>query len=612
MFKFFEINSIRSRMVTSFLLLTFLILILALVSFFTLDRTIEIARIHSSINQLEIFTLNLIRSDNDFLQLETTNEAYFKTHTSSMLVRRDSLNKRIHSKIEEVLSRSKDKSYNLNTTLHSIDSSLILYNRTFSKLENILFRKGFKDYGLEGAMRLHAHKLEETSMGIEVSEILFLRRHEKDFLLRHDTSYLTSFKTRAQRILTKLNYNADKNGEAINHLKEYERLFLEVADAQIHIGLTSDIGLRHELNKLSSIISEKYFYLSEYSYKQSSNAQDNARFFYVIVLCGAIVFSILSAYWISKRLTEPITRLSQLVNKSIHSKSSDKVDLSLRNAADEIIVLTSSFIKLMDQTRLQMEEIENKSSLLRKRNKELKRVNRELDHFLYSTAHDMRSPLSSLLGLIHIARHEDSHRQFVSYHDMMEKSIQRQEQFIDQIVSFSKNKITTLLPEKLDWKKLISEILEYHNFAEGAHRIDKQVVIHQAMDFYTDKSRVTIILNNLVSNAIRYADLQKENPFIRIEVAVSASEAILEFSDNGIGIAKDHLTKIFDMFYRAHSDSKGSGLGLFILLKTVKRMRGSVLVKSEEKVGTTFVIRLPILALYPAQQRKEREIEVLS
>jgi hypothetical protein len=128
MFKLLDINSIRSRMVVSFLFLTILIPIQSLVSFFTLDRTIQIARIHSDINQLEIFTLNLIKSDNDFFTMEVINPTYFETHKSAFLTRRDSVNKRIRTKLNEVSHQSSDKSYNLDTTLHRIDSMLALYN----------------------------------------------------------------------------------------------------------------------------------------------------------------------------------------------------------------------------------------------------------------------------------------------------------------------------------------------------------------------------------------------------------------------------------------------------------------------------------------------------
>ncbi|HMV11118.1 MAG TPA: hypothetical protein PKA45_19625, partial [Cyclobacteriaceae bacterium] len=402
MFKLFEINSIRSRMVASFLFLTSLILVLAIVSLYTLDRTLQIARINTDVNQLEIFTLNLIKTDNDFFNVEMINKRYFETHSSSFLSRRDSLNHRIQTKISDLKKQGINKAYTIDYTLHSIDSTLSLYNSKFNTLETLLFRKGFKDYGLEGKMREHAHKLEEANLGIDIAKILYLRRHEKDFFLRHDTTYLVAFKKRASALFEELNKSHQKNSEAIFHIKEYQRLFLELAEIQIMVGLSSEAGLRNELNVLTQYLSDRFFSLSEYAYRQSSAAQNHARIVYISALGIGILISILTGYWISRRLSEPITKLSRLVNSS--QKSNFAVDLNLKNAAHEIITLTASFSRLMGKTEDQMREIKLKSKQLKQRNKQLRKLNKEQDHFLYSTAHDLRSPLTSLAGLVNLMR----------------------------------------------------------------------------------------------------------------------------------------------------------------------------------------------------------------
>ena len=104
-----------------------------------------------------------------------------------------------------------------------------------------------------------------------------------------------------------------------------------------------------------------------------------------------------------------------------------------------------------------------------------------------------------------------------------------------------------------------------------------------------------VLFNNLISNGIRYADPEKSVSFIKAHITVWRNEIILKFSDNGIGISQQHLDKIFDMFYRAHDDSKGTGLGLFILQETVRKMNGSVQVESTSGVGTVFTLTLPNL-----------------
>ncbi len=131
----------------------------------------------------------------------------------------------------------------------------------------------------------------------------------------------------------------------------------------------------------------------------------------------------------------------------------------------------------------------------------------------------------------------------------------------------------------------------------GASRIRKEVTIDnpQKVGIYSDYNRILVLFNNLISNAIRYSDPAKPVSFIKAHVTVWRNEIIIKFSDNGIGIAQQHLDKIFDMFYRAHDDSKGTGLGLFILQETVRKMNGSVLVESNAGVGTVFTLTLPNL-----------------
>ncbi|HYG17472.1 MAG TPA: ATP-binding protein, partial [Ohtaekwangia sp.] len=102
-----------------------------------------------------------------------------------------------------------------------------------------------------------------------------------------------------------------------------------------------------------------------------------------------------------------------------------------------------------------------------------------------------------------------------------------------------------------------------------------------------------IVLNNLISNAIKYRDGNKANPFIKIEVHVEPATMTLYFSDNGIGISEEWQEKIFDMFFRATERSEGAGLGLYIVRETVAKLGGKIQVQSTLDEGTTFIITAP-------------------
>ncbi|MFN8889072.1 MAG: sensor histidine kinase, partial [Cyclobacteriaceae bacterium] len=112
-------------------------------------------------------------------------------------------------------------------------------------------------------------------------------------------------------------------------------------------------------------------------------------------------------------------------------------------------------------------------------------------------------------------------------------------------------------------------------------------------EFYSDPWRIGEIFRNLISNAIKYRDFNKNDSHIRIMIKIAPDRASILFEDNGIGISKADLTKIFDMFYRASEQSDGSGLGLYIVKNAVDKLGGILKVTSEIGKGTSFELKLP-------------------
>ncbi|MFZ6009084.1 MAG: sensor histidine kinase, partial [Bacteroidota bacterium] len=108
-----------------------------------------------------------------------------------------------------------------------------------------------------------------------------------------------------------------------------------------------------------------------------------------------------------------------------------------------------------------------------------------------------------------------------------------------------------------------------------------------------DVTRFKIVLGNLISNARQYADWDKQNPFIKINYRKENGSLIVSVKDNGKGIQNDHLTKIFEMFFRIDNDAQGSGLGLYIVKEATEKMGGTIKVTSEKGVGSEFTISIP-------------------
>ena len=108
-----------------------------------------------------------------------------------------------------------------------------------------------------------------------------------------------------------------------------------------------------------------------------------------------------------------------------------------------------------------------------------------------------------------------------------------------------------------------------------------------------DQWRVTEVLRNLISNSIKYLNPEIDDPFIKIDIKINRNSAEIYLEDNGIGIAEDLQSNVFEMFYRATEFSEGSGIGLYIVKNAIVKMDGEITLESTEYKGTKFHISLP-------------------
>jgi signal transduction histidine kinase/ligand-binding sensor domain-containing protein len=229
--------------------------------------------------------------------------------------------------------------------------------------------------------------------------------------------------------------------------------------------------------------------------------------------------------------------------------------------------------------------------VIEKRNRELRKLNSELDRFVYSASHDLRAPLASILGLIAVAR-LDKGSNTEEYLNMIEKSIHKLDGFIRDIIDFSRNSRLELDTEPIHFEPMIHEIIDELKYMDERGLIQKKVEVNGSGVFYTDKKRLAIILRNLISNAYKYHNPYAENNFVQVTVNYSAKEVTIQIADNGIGIAEEHVPNIFKMFYRAIENNNGSGLGLYIVKETAEKLKGSISVRSVLGQGTTFELKL--------------------
>lgn len=224
----------------------------------------------------------------------------------------------------------------------------------------------------------------------------------------------------------------------------------------------------------------------------------------------------------------------------------------------------------------------------------LKKANQQLDSFLYSVSHDLRAPIASILGLTNLARLESTDGITVPYINMIEHRIKKLDAVIGDILQLSRSAKSELKAEPVDFNALMAEIISDLKFNQGVEAIRLYYPSDPDYVFVSDRVQLKIILSNLLSNAVKYHRLDQADPYIKIEFNKRPNEVIITIRDNGEGIATENQDKIFDMFYRASTHSVGTGLGLYIVKESVTKLNGTITLQSQEGVGSTFTIVLPL------------------
>jgi len=229
------------------------------------------------------------------------------------------------------------------------------------------------------------------------------------------------------------------------------------------------------------------------------------------------------------------------------------------------------------------------------KNEELKKINSELDNFVYSVSHDLRSPLLSIKGILSlIINSQEVNDKIVDYLKMAESTAVRLDGSIQEILEYSRNARMDLKPEEVNIIDMVNAIYEDLKFsAESTMQFISE--IQEPSVIISDKARLNALLKNIIGNSVKYRRTNIDHSFVKFEMKHQRNNVVMEISDNGMGIAEKSISKIFDMFYRGTSSSMGTGLGLYITKEILNKLGGRVSVESKLNEGTKMTITLPIL-----------------
>jgi len=269
--------------------------------------------------------------------------------------------------------------------------------------------------------------------------------------------------------------------------------------------------------------------------------------------------------------------------------------LALKVQQEATIKLETKVNERTEQLNRINRELQRTLETNRKQTQIIESKNAELDTFFYRISHDLKGPISSSLGLMVLAKMDVRDKLALEYIDKQHLQMERLSHIINGLVNLTNLNNAELVREKIDFNRMIDDCISSFNTLKHFSKVTFQKEISEDVAFYSEWTLLNAIVQNLIENAIKYC--RGESPFVRIRVKEERAAVVIEVEDNGLGIPAEHQEKIFQMFYRATQEAEGSGLGLYILKRSVDRLNGTIQIKSTVDVGTTFVVRLPHLQM---------------
>jgi signal transduction histidine kinase len=225
-------------------------------------------------------------------------------------------------------------------------------------------------------------------------------------------------------------------------------------------------------------------------------------------------------------------------------------------------------------------------------NERLKDMNDRINGFAHALTHDLRSPIASLVGLVSVLEREKDIAEIPAYTEMMRESLLLQDKYIQDVLAAIRSEKTGHA-EVCNLKELVTDLERQNGFFAGGKKVHFVNEL-EVPELKCNVAGLKVVFNNLVSNAIKYADFGKPEQWIKIRSYREDQRCIIEVEDNGLGIPPEQKGNIFKMYFRLGVNKKSLGLGLYFVRQAIEEMQGTISVRSSLGAGTSFIVSLPL------------------
>jgi len=232
----------------------------------------------------------------------------------------------------------------------------------------------------------------------------------------------------------------------------------------------------------------------------------------------------------------------------------------------------------------------NLTAVVKEKSDELQNVHHELDTFLYHTSHDLRQPLVNFIGVVELAKISIKDEDSLYLFDLVGQIAKKMDNMLQKMQAINDIYANAVPNSLVDLDVLLDEVKKH--FDKSLENIDYQVFNNLCSPVFTNYYLLSTILKNLIENSICYKS--PNAPFIYIDITKVDNSLIIDVKDNGEGIPDILHSKIFDMYFRGSENSKGNGLGLYIVKKAVEQLKGTIEVQSQISRGSSFKVTIPL------------------
>ncbi|MCS6821232.1 MAG: methyl-accepting chemotaxis protein [Microscillaceae bacterium] len=364
-------RSLKAKLLFSFFIFLFLTCLIVVITFWFETRQDMVEKVANRFITTSLQLQFMRKLEADFFVEDAINTTFFETGLSQTLSQRKKLVEKIEEDFNFLLSSKEIENFGVAKELIILRQIIEAYQKKFEEIVQNVRKKGFKGYGLEGTMRKAIHQLEEYKPVINLAQVLMLRRHEKDFIIRKEKSYLQKHAQVVSKLLKEIeqqNLPPPIKEEQTKILIEYANTFQKFAEIDIKIGVSHKYGLKKELSDLSQLIDKQNNAIRE---KIESQIKILPRQIFTTLLVILIIYiTIISflAFYITKALSQPISELSKSIHQVIESNFSDEVEFKNIRTNDEIGKLSKDFFFMYSKVKSSLQEIREKMKKLSENN----------------------------------------------------------------------------------------------------------------------------------------------------------------------------------------------------------------------------------------------------